>query len=507
MNKLKLAVAFALVLVVGMALGHWFFSGTEAPSPSDRAGGASGRRVLYWHDPMVPGQRFDKPGKSPFMDMQLVPVYADEAPTGAAVRISSNVAQNLGIRLGKVERRVLAPRLTAVGNVAFDERRLQLVQARTDGFVQRLFVKAPFERVRRGQPLAQIVAPMWLSAQQEYLALLDVKSERGAAIREAARQRLQVLGIPEDSIRELERTRKSGATTTLVSPIDGVVSELIIREGAAVAAGAPLFRINGFDSVWVNAQVPESQIAMIAEGSSVVARAIAWPGAEFTGRVLAVLPNVDAQTRTLPVRIEIQNRERKLSPGMFVSLELTAPTPEPQLSVPTEAVIVTGERSVVIVARGDGVGFDVATVKVGAEVDGHSVVLSGLTEGQPIVLSGQFLIDSEASLTSTLSRLSSSDPVSASAEAPAQTNAHLTQGRITAMKEGELTIAHEAVPSLNWPSMTMPFELPPGKAPTALKVGDRVTFSFVEAKPGAYRIESIAKLEPSQNAAPMEMRP
>src|SRR4051812_6910089 len=158
----------------GMKMGSSAAAGGGAQQPG-AVDPAAGRRILYWHDPMVPGQRFDKPGKSPFMDMQLVPVYADDASMGAAVRINSTVAQNLGIRLGKVERRVLAPRLTAVGSVAFDERRLQLVQARTDGFIQRLFVKSPFERVRRGQPLAEIVAPLWLSAQQEYVALLDAK--------------------------------------------------------------------------------------------------------------------------------------------------------------------------------------------------------------------------------------------------------------------------------------------------------------------------------------------
>ncbi len=407
MRQLKLTVAFAGVMLAGVAIGYGLFARPEAPPASSAAGTTDGRKVLYWHDPMVPGQRFDKPGKSPFMDMQLVPVYANEEPNGPAVRVNSSVAQNLGIRLGKVERRVLAAHLTAVGSVAFDERRLQLVQARTDGYVQRLLVKSPLQSVRRGQPLAEIVSPLWLSAQQEYVALLDVQSERGAAIRDAARQRLQVLGIPEDTIRDLERTRKAGATTTLLAPIDGVISELTIREGAAVAAGAPLFRINGLESVWVNAQVPEAQIAMIPQGSTVIARATAWPGAQFRGRVLAVLPDVNSQTRTLPVRVEIQNRERKLAPGMFVSLDLQAPTGDPQLTIPSEAVIMTGERSVVIVARSDG-GFDVASVKVGAEADGQMAVLSGLTEGQAIVLSGQFLLDSEASLKSTLSRLSSS---------------------------------------------------------------------------------------------------
>jgi membrane fusion protein, copper/silver efflux system len=405
MRNLKVGAALLTLVLIGAALGYWFASRTQPSLDAAGSGAMPGRKVLYWHDPMVPGQRFDKPGKSPFMDMQLVPVYADEASSGTAVRVTAHVTQNLGIRLGRVERTMLQPRLTAVGSVAFDERRLQLVQVRIEGYVTRLYVKAPLVQVRRGQPLADIVAPQWLAAQDEYLTLLDARSERGQAVRTAARQRLQILGIPEDTIRAIERDRKSGASTTLLSPAEGVVSELSIREGTAFEAGAPLFRINGLDTVWVNAQVPEAQVAMVPSGSTVTARAMAWPGVAFTGRVLDLLPDVDPQTRTLPVRIELSNPDHKLAPGMFVSLELTAAARESQLVVPSEAVIVTGERSAVIVASEDG-GFDVAEVTTGTEAEGKTVILSGLMEGQPIVLSGQFLIDSEASLKSAVSRLS-----------------------------------------------------------------------------------------------------
>jgi membrane fusion protein, copper/silver efflux system len=416
MRHLKLLVASAAVLICGAVVGYWFAHHASASSTSDSsnapaAANGGKRKVLYWHDPMVPGQKFDKPGKSPFMDMQLVPVYADEGSGGAAVHVSASVVQNLGIRIGKVEKSILRPRLAAVGSVAFDERRLQLVQARIDGYVTRLRVRSPLERVRKGQPLADIVAPQWLAAQEEYLAVLDAQTERGQAIRDSARQRLQVLGVPEGTIRAIERDRKTRTSTTLVAPDEGVISELAAREGAAFMAGAPLFRINGLDTVWVNAQIPEAQISMIPPGSSVTARATAWPGMEFPGRVLEWLPDVDAQTRTLSVRIELRNRERKLAPGMFMALDFTAPAAPAQLAVASEAVIMTGERNVVIVAREAG-GFDVVPVSTGPEVDGKVAILAGLEEGQSIVLSGQFLIDSEASLQSTVSRLSpANEPV------------------------------------------------------------------------------------------------
>ncbi len=411
MHPIKLAAVLFVVLVGGAALGYWFAnrgeSGSAASPPGAQGAPASAakRKILYWHDPMVPGQRFDRPGKSPFMDMQLVPVYADEEPGGAAVRVSANVTQNLGIRLGKVEKTVLQPRLSAVGSVAFDERHLELVQSRVEGYVTRLHVKAALEQVKRGQPLADILSPQWLAAQNEYLSLLDAQTERGQAIRDAARQRLTILGVPDATIRAIERDRKPLADTTVFAPIDGVVTELAVREGAAFMAGAPLFRINGLDTVWVNAQVPEAQVSMIPSGSTVTARATAWPGTELAGRVLALLPDVDPQTRALPVRIELKNPEHRLAPGMFVSLDFKARAGEPQLAVPSEAIIMTGERNVVVVARDEG-GFDIARVTVGPEADGKTAILSGLSEGQSIVLSGQFLIDSEASLTSTVSRLS-----------------------------------------------------------------------------------------------------
>jgi Cu(I)/Ag(I) efflux system membrane fusion protein len=214
-----------------------------------------------------------------------------------------------------------------------------------------------------------------------------------------------VLGVPESTIRDLERDRKTNATTTVVAPIDGVVTELAVREGAAFMPGAALFRINGIRTVWVNAQVPEAQVSMIQVGSTVAVRATAWPGIPFEGRVATLLPQVDPQTRTLAVRIVVDNPQLKLAPGMFVSLEFTGKAGEAQLVVPSEAVIMTGERNVVIVAREAG-GFDVAEVSVGTEVDGKTAILSGLQQGQSVVISGQFLIDSEASLRSAVSRLS-----------------------------------------------------------------------------------------------------
>ncbi|HVH84017.1 MAG TPA: efflux RND transporter periplasmic adaptor subunit [Steroidobacteraceae bacterium] len=395
------------VLIVGVGAGYWWGHRQAAPSLTPAAAGATQGEVLYWYDPMVPTQHFDKPGKSPFMDMQLVPKYAEAADQTNAVRVSPALEQNLGIRLGRVERASLPARVRAVGSIAFDERLLELVQSRVDGYITELNVKAPLARVRRGQGLATVLAPQWLEAQQEYLTLLDAQSQSAPALRAAARERLTVLGVPDAVVRSVEETRRANPYTVIRAPIDGVVTELGAREGASFAAGTVLFRINGLTRVWANAQIPEARAAVAVAGSAVEARAAAWPGMVFKGQVLAVLPQVDSQTRTLTARVAIDNREFRLTPGMWVDVDFTEPAAAPQLFVPSEAVITTGRRSIVIVAKPGG-SFDVAQVSTGLEEEGKTVILSGLTEGQSVVLSGQFLIDSEASLTATLERLTAS---------------------------------------------------------------------------------------------------
>jgi len=414
--KSNLVVGIAIgALALGIGVGGWWAHKTPEPqnavpeSAIADPGTAAEPKVLYWHDPMVPGQKFDKPGKSPYMDMQLVPVYAGQGGTAGAVKVNSNVVQNLGIRLGKVEKSVVRSRLAAVGSVAFDEHRVELVQARVTGYVTRLNVKSPLDQVRRGQPLAEITSPEWLQAEQEYAALLPDSSDYAAAIRVAARRRLLLLGVPDSAVAQLERTGTPQPSTPIFAPIDGVVTELGVRDGSSFSPGMTLFRINGLRSVWVNAQVPEVQRYLILIGSTITAHATGWPGQIFAGRVDAVLPQVDTTSRTLTVRAVLENPDAKLSPGMFVTLDLLGSPSQEQLVVPSEAIITTGQRKVVILAHEDG-SFDVVNVTTASEADGKTVILSGLTPGQSIVLSGQFLIDSEASLTATVDRLGTAAP-------------------------------------------------------------------------------------------------
>ena len=381
-----------------------------ASSPAPAASAPSGveRRVLYWHDPMVPGKRFDKPGKSPFMDMPLVPFYADSA-SGAegGVSISPLAQQNLGVRTAEVVRGSLAPTLSAVGNVAWNERDQAVVSARANGFVEKLHVRALFDPVAAGQALAELYVPDWIAAQEEFLSLRRMQGADVAPLVDAARQRMRQAGMSEEQVARVAASGKVQARVTVSAPIAGVVAELATREGAAVAMGAPLFRINGLSSVWVVAELPEAQAAQVRPGQEV--DALTSSGTTLRGRVAAVLPDINATTRTLKLRVEVPNPSRQLVPGMFATLRFK-PQSRPQvLLIPSEALIATGERNLVMV-QGDGGRFMPVEVERGAEADGQTEIRRGLQAGQRVVLSGQFLLDSEASLRGLQARQAASAP-------------------------------------------------------------------------------------------------
>jgi Cu(I)/Ag(I) efflux system membrane fusion protein len=368
----------------------------------------TGKKVLYWHDPMVPGQKFDKPGKSPFMDMQLVPVYADGGANEGAVAISPRVQQNLGVRVAEVKSGAQTSTVEASGSVAYNERDVAVVQARSNGFLERLYVRAPLDPVRRGQPLAELYVPDWVAAQEDYLSAKridagsDAPSRSGLA--DAAKQRMRLAGMSDGQIAAVEAGGKVQARFTITAPIAGVIGELTAREGMTVMAGAPLFRINGLSTVWVNAEVPEAAAAQVRPGNPVEARTPAVSGAVFKGKVSAILPEVNPATRTIKARIELANPGGQLVPGMFATVSFAPAAPKDVLLVPSEAVIQTGKRSVVVVAQGDG-KFAPVDVEVGLDSNGQTEIRKGLQAGQKVVVSGQFLVDSEANLKAATSRM------------------------------------------------------------------------------------------------------
>ena len=497
-------IAFALgVLAAGIALGwgiaSWRSSaqhgavGVVAQAPA--ASAPSERKVLYWYDPMSPTQKFDKPGKSPFMDMQLVPRYAEEgeaaAGSGPGLAVSTQAQQALGLRLVTVETRAIGAVVEAVGTVQLNERDISIVQARTAGFVERVYARAPGDVVAAGAPLVDVLNPEWQGAQQEYLA---VKAVGDAALAQAARQRLLLLGMPQAMVDRIERSGQAVAVQTITAPAGGVISELMVRAGMTVAPGMTLARINGLGTVWLEAALPEVQAAAILPGQAVEARFAALPGEVVKGRVAAILPEGNRESRTLRVRIELPNPGQRLKAGLFAQVSLRGPQRE-ALVLPAEAVIRTGKRSLVYLSEQPG-RFRPVEVEVGEQVDDRIVIRSGLSAGQHVVASGQFLLDSEASLQGVLARAAapaaSAAPaapaapaaVGAARAAPALAEAHRGRGVVVAVNGDMLTLSHEAIASLQWPAMTMPFKLADRQLAQGLAKGQTIEFGLAKQGEG-----------------------
>ncbi|MGC3963359.1 MAG: efflux RND transporter periplasmic adaptor subunit [Rhodocyclaceae bacterium] len=475
MNKTTLCTAVAVALVVGAGAG-WMLNARLAnshASHADAAAAASSRAVLYWYDPMKPDQHFDKPGKSPFMDMDLVPRYADETAETAAVRIDPTLAQNTGVKFATVTRGQLTSALDVTGTVVFNDRDVAIAQARAGGIVERVYARAAGDVIAAGAPIADIRVPEWLAAQREYLAVRN-----DAELAAASRSRLLQLGMTASQVVALERTNTPQAVLTVSAPRGGMLAEWSVREGMIVTAGQTLARINGLSSVWVEADVPEAQSSALKPGTPVRVRIAASPDDAIAARIETVVPELNATTRTVRVRTQIPNRNGALRPGMYARIELTGSASQAALLVPSDAVIATGTRHVVIVAEDAG-KFAPAEVRVGRERDGQSEILAGLAEGQRVVVSGQFMIDSEASLRGVLARM-------ASASAPAATAQVATaRGVVRAVDGHSITLEHEPVPSLQWPAMTMPFELADPTLAARAKPGDTVRFTFRNDENGA----------------------
>lgn len=409
-------VAIVLVVVVLMLGAFWYGKHSTLPMSHDMAMGSGDSdvamtppKVLYWHDPMVPTQRFDKPGKSPFMDMQLVPVYADESGSEAGVRIAADTQQNLGMRIATVRLGSISQETRVQGNVVWNEHAIDVVTARAQGFIERLHVRAALESVKQGELLAEIYVPDWIAVQEEYLFTRDLSGEMGQQLRSGAIQRLRVAGMNEIQIADVVRTGRVQARVSIRAPRDGVVAQLNVREGDTVSMGMALFRINGISPIWLDAQVPESLIAAVSLGDEVRVTTVARPNQHYVGKVSLLAPDIDPMTRTQRVRITLANPNDELLPGMFASMTLIQRTSDDALLVPTEAIIASGERSLVFVVNADGT-FSPQEVITGLEGERETVVLSGLRAEQKVVVSGQFLLDSEASLKGIMSRMSGESP-------------------------------------------------------------------------------------------------
>jgi membrane fusion protein, copper/silver efflux system len=408
----RLDAKIALLLCLSVVIVAFGFVALRHRNGAVVTQGACGEAApSYWYDPMHPGEHFDKSGKSPFMDMQLVPKceQGGAAESGGAapgsIAVDSRVVQNLGIRLAKVEQGSFARVVDTVGTVGVDEHRIEAIQVREAGWIERLDVRAVGDPVRRGQQLAGVYSPDLLATQQE---LLIARKSEDPQLIEAAGRRLALFGLSTAQIARIKKTGKVERRVDYYAPFDGFVMDLGVRQGAAVQPGTTLFQLADLSSVWITAEVPESQAAWLKPGDPAEVEVPALPGERFEARVDYLYPELTQATRTLKVRVVVKNPRVHLRPGMFATAHFHGITQDQVLTVPSEAVIKTGTRSVVIVAD-DATHFRPALVRVGTEQGGRSEILEGLNRGQDVVASGQFLIDSEANLRGALDHLAGSN--------------------------------------------------------------------------------------------------
>ncbi|WP_049083309.1 efflux RND transporter periplasmic adaptor subunit [Acinetobacter nosocomialis] len=495
-NKLTVAImgVAAISLVAGGGAGYWFAHKKEESQPWVESQ-KQDKKVLYWYDPMKPEQHFDKPGKSPFMDMELVPKYADEN-TGikddshSTVKIDPSIQQNLAIRYVTVEQAVIGNALLTNGILQANERQVAILQTRANGFVQRVYGHAPGDMVNQGSPIADISIPEWTGEQTEFLAVLRTGDR---SLIQASRQRLQLLGIPQTVIRQVERTHRVQSSMTLSAPVSGFIDSLEVRNGMTLAMGQTLATIKGINPIWLEASVSETQIAGIKRGMRVEATLAAYPQAVL-GKVTDILPTLDPTSRTIKVRIELPNSDGHLKPGMYASVRLSN-HPQSSLVVPEQAVIRAGTRNVVIVGHDQG-RFEPVVVQLG-QSDGNKIaILQGLKAGQKVVISGQFLIDSEANLQGVMDKLNTGQSITSSQKV--KNAIYQSTGKVEKITTQEITISHQAIPELGWGAMTMGFKQPV-RPFSQVQQGDQVSFSFIHAG-NAYTISEISKI----SQAPMK---
>ncbi len=372
--------------------------------------------ILYWVAPMDPNYRRDKPGKSP-MGMDLVPVYADAENDGDSVQIDPVMVQNLGVRTARVERGNLWRQITTVGYVALDERKLSHVHLRTEGWIEKLNVKSDGERLSKGDVLLELYSRELVNAQEEFIQALRGNNDY---LKRASRERLAALGMSDGQILEIAPTRRAEQRVRILAKQDGIVHNLNAREGMFVKPTMEVMTLADLSSIWLLVDIFERQADWVATGQPAEVRLAYRPGRIWEGEVEFVYPTIDPKTRTLRARLRFDNADEALKPDMYANVRIFAGPKRNVLSIPREALIRTGESERVILALGEG-KFRAREVVGGMESGDWVEIISGIQEGDEVVTSGQFLIDSEASLKASFGRMGSDE---ADAESRSHRQAH-----------------------------------------------------------------------------------
>lgn len=495
------SIIFSIAIVTTLVLG--VFLGTRLNlGPADRGHGQEAvekeeREILYWVAPMDANYRRDKPGKSP-MGMDLVPVYAENDSAGDGVSINPRVAQNLGVRTQRAEVRPLWRRIEATGYIGFDETRISQVNLRTEGWIQSLGVDAEGERVRRGDTLFEFYSPELVNAQKEFL---QAAARGNARMMAAARGKLLALGMNPADIEGLGSRKTAIEAIRVPAPQDGILVELNANEGMYVRPDSMVMSFADLSTVWLQAEVFESQADWVAEGQAAEARLNYMPGEVFSGTVDYVYPVLDENTRTLRVRLRFDNPDERLKPNMYASVTIYGQTHQDALSIPREALIRGQARDRVVVSVGDG-HFRVHEVMTGIESGDWIEIIAGVDPGEEVVTSAQFLIDSEASLSGSIRRLEEYHP----AQNGRRQASVFGSGRVEAVdrEQRRLRMTHGPIEALGWPSMTMEFDVEEPVRLERIRVGQSIHFSIRPDAEGTYLIDMVHLVD---NAGPDSAKP
>jgi multidrug efflux pump subunit AcrA (membrane-fusion protein) len=425
-------ILFTLVLILLALAAGWWGRELLSNDAHDGRGGesegepttlrnqrqcADGAQPLYWKAPMDPTFVRDRPGKSP-MGMDLVPECPEtgrDAQAGRVV-IDPTTIQNIGVRTTTVERRDLARIVRAVGRIAYDERRVAHAHTKVQGWVEKLFVDFVGQRVEKGQPLLEIYSPELVATQEELLLAAryrDVTSESpfedvragGESLFVASKRRLSLWDVPERDIERLLRSGEAKRTLTLYAPASGVITRLGVRQGMEVTPNSNLYTIADLSRVWVLATVYEYELPWLSLGQTARIELSYLPGEPLEGELTYIAPFLDPKTRTAEVRLELDNASGKLKPEMFGNAVIEGEPRRGVLALPTESVIRSGLRTIAVVALGGG-HFEPRDIELGLDSgDGWLEVIAGLDEGDEIVVSSHFLIDSESNLQEAVRKL------------------------------------------------------------------------------------------------------
>ncbi|HDY7979935.1 efflux RND transporter periplasmic adaptor subunit [Vibrio vulnificus] len=482
MKSLQIAT---VALLIGGALGftaNQYFNGHDMSAMAATDNKAS-NEPLYWVAPMDPNYKRDKPGKSP-MGMDLIPVYADDL-AGAndkpgTVKIDPSVENNLGVKTAAVELAKLSPRIETVGYIAFDESQLWQTNVRVSGWVEKLYINAVGEQVKKGDVLFTLYSPELVKAQEE---LLNAKRTGRDGLVKGATERLLSLGVDREQINQVIRRGKASQTIEIKALANGVIASLNIREGGYLSPAQAVISAGPLNEVWVDAEVFERQAHWLTNGSQASMTLDALPGKAWQGEVDYVYPILDPKTRTLRMRLKFANPNGELKPNMFANITLQPVSDSEVLTVPKSSVIRSGGMTRVVLAEGEG-KYRSARIETGREADDKVEVLQGLNQGDRIVTSAHFMLDSESSQSADLSRING-------VEAPAETA--WAKGEITDLMadHGMLTINHQPVPEWNWPGMTMNFNAAQGVDLSALQKGQAIEFEMQKTDDGQYQIVAI----------------